>query len=144
MKKDLGKKYFHKHLFCLSSFSIESFIIDDNDHLTMCINKSEAGETFSAMISLTYMELDTVLRTLGNKGADIELLIAEALSSDEEMPAIIDLHAKYKHDVIINRCTLITKLFCMSMSDDEETDKLLNKGSHDHFYCFVVKDVKID
>lgn len=110
----------------------------------MCINKPEAGETFSAMISLTYMELDNMLRTIGKKGAVIELLIAEVLSSGEEMPAIIDLRAKYKLEVVINRCTLITQLFCMSMSDDDEMEKLINKGSHDSFYCFVVKDVKID
>lgn len=144
MKKDLGKKYFHRHLFCLSKFSIDTFVIDDNDHLTMYINKTEAGESYSAMVSLTYMELDTMLRTSGKKGAETEYLLAEVLASGDEMPAIIDLRAKFKRPVTIDHCTLITQLFCLSMTDDDETEKLMHKGSHDNLYCFVVKDVKLD
>ena len=143
MKKDLGKKYFHKHLFCLTNFTIESFIIDEHDHLTMCINKTEAGENYSAMISLSYLELDTMLNTVGKLGYEIELLIAEALSSQDEMPAIINVDAKFQHHVRIEKCTLVTQLFCMSMKEDDVLNELF-RGSHENFYCFVVKEVKLD
>ena len=145
MLSDLGKKYYNNRSFCLTGFTIDTLVFDHHDHLTMYISKPEGAEICSAMVSLTYAELDKMLMSLGRKGYETELLIAEILSSGEDLPAIVDINAKFEGGLLIDKCTLNTKLFCMSMSDNEtDMQQETKEGSHDKFYCFVVTDVKLN
>lgn len=93
-------------VFPVYGISVSHIIFDDSDEVSLWAQCRINNEVQRVHILCSVRLLNDLLRYSGHKGDEITLAMAEAITSTEEPPYVIDLQKLLGHNAVITTCKL--------------------------------------